>query len=418
MTKISLINYFCLLNKGEAAILESTIKVLSGIVPHAQFSLFSYNPEIDSKRSNIRTFDMIGKISFSITVIFRFIIILFCCFIYRLFGFNIYTSNSGLQKYIESDIIISEGGDILSTTYGIKPFIISFNNILLALILGKPVMLYANSIGPFEKQIPLFYAKFILNRVNLITVREKISERYLGSIGINKSKVILTADAAFLLDPAQPQTINQIFLKEGIFIDNNPLIGISMSQLISRYSISKNFDGNYNEYINLMTDLVNYFTNKLEATVIFIPHVIGPDQENDDRIVGNKIYQIVKEKQKIVSINNEYTPAELKGIIGRCDMFIGSRMHATIASTSMYVPTIAIAYSHKTFGVIGEMLGQEKYICDIKNLDFNTLELKINEAWQNRVEIRRDLVSKMKTIREMTLLNGQLAKKLMDSKLD
>lgn len=418
MKKISLINYFCLLNKGEAAILESTIKVLSGIIPDAQFSLFSFNPEIDSKRCNIRTFDMIGKISFSITVMFRFFIILFCCFIFRLFGFNICPSNSGLQNYIESDIIISQGGDILSTTYGVKPFIYSFNNILLALILGKPLMIYANSIGPFDKKLPLFYAKFILNRVNLITVREKISERYLHSIGIDKTHVILTADAAFLLDSAQHQTIDQILLKEGICIDNNPLIGISLSQLISRYSISKNFEENYNEYINLMGDLVNYLTNKLEATVIFIPHVIGPDKEIDDRIVGNKIYQIVKEKNKVVPINNEYTPSELKGIIGRCDLFIGFRMHATIASTSMYVPTISIAYSHKTYGVIGEMLGQENYICNDKNLDLNTLKLKINDAWQNRVEIRRDLVSKMKTIREMTLLNGQLAKELMDSKSD
>lgn len=418
MKKISLINYYCLLNKGEAAILDSTIMTLSEIVPGVEFYLFSFHPEIDSKRCNIRTFNIIGKISFSITGVFRFFINLFSCLIYRLFGLNICPLNSGLQKYIESDIIISEGGDILSTIYGVKPFIQSFNNILLALILGKPVMIYANSIGPFEGKINLLFAKFILNRVNLITVREKISERYLHSIGIDTSHVFLTADAAFLLEPAPAKTINQIFLKEGILVDNNPLIGISISQLISRHSMPENFEESYNTYINLMANVVNYLTDKLDATVILVHHVMGPHQEEDDRIAGNKIYQIVKEKNKVVSINNEYTPSELKGIIGRCDLFIGSRMHATVASTSMYVPTIAIAYSHKTYGVIGEMLGQEKYICDIKNLDFYTLESKINDVWQNRMEIRRDLESKVKTIKEKAWLNGKLAKELMDSRLD
>lgn len=41
-------------------------------------------------------------------------------------------------------------------------------------------------------------------------------------------------------------------------------------------------------------------------------------------------------------------------------------MHATISSTSMLVPTIAIAYSHKIPGVIGEVLGNE-YIIDIRD---------------------------------------------------
>lgn len=419
MKKISLINCFSLLNKGDAAIFESTTKILDKIIPNTEFYLFSFNPEIDAKRCNIKTFKNIGKFSISsITVSLKFFIYLGSCFIYRLLGWNIIPLNSGLQKYIESDIIVSQGSDILTTIYGTKPFIISLNSILFALILNKPVMIYANSIGPFEGRLNLLYAKFILNRVNLITVREKISEMYLHSIGINRAKIFLTADAAFLLDPAQPQTINQIFLKEGIFLDNKPLIGISISQLISRYSRSENFAESYNTYIHLMADLVNYLTDKLEATVIFIPHVLGPDQEIDDRIIGNKIYEIVKKKNKVVPINNEYTPAELKGIIGKCDLFIGSRMHATVASTSMHVPTVAIAYSHKTYGIIGEMLGQEKYICDIKNLDFDILKSKVNDVWQNRTEIKRDLVSKVETVKERARLNGKLAKELMDSTIN
>ncbi|NIN03283.1 MAG: polysaccharide pyruvyl transferase, partial [Hydrotalea flava] len=73
---------------------------------------------------------------------------------------------------------------------------------------------------------------------------------------------------------------------------------------------------------------------------------------------------------------------ELKGIIGRCDLFIGARMHSNIASISMHVPTVALAWSHKYHGIM-KMVEQEKYVCDIRTTTFNELVSKINDAWSN-----------------------------------
>ena len=68
-------------------------------------------------------------------------------------------------------------------------------------------------------------------------------------------------------------------------------------------------------------------------------------------------------------------------------------MHAIIASTSMGVPTVAIAYSHKTHGIM-EILGCSKYVLDIKDLDYNTLASAISDVWNNRIKIRKKLESR------------------------
>jgi len=81
----------------------------------------------------------------------------------------------------------------------------------------------------------------------------------------------------------------------------------------------------------------------------------------------------------------------------------------------MLVPTVGIAYSHKMHGIIGEMLGQEKYVLNIEELNYETLISKINDAWRNRKEIEKELEMKMPMVKEKAMLNGKLVKELIDS---
>ena len=45
-------------------------------------------------------------------------------------------------------------------------------------------------------------AKFLLKRMALITLRERISKQHLEELGITNVPIYLTADSAFLLEPA------------------------------------------------------------------------------------------------------------------------------------------------------------------------------------------------------------------------
>jgi polysaccharide pyruvyl transferase WcaK-like protein len=391
---------------------------ISNFIPDSKFTVLAYRANYD--QYPIKVVETIGNDSSAQVAIKTLSLIIksyFWMLFYRIFGLNIkFLNKKILQEYIDADIVINTGGDNLTEDYGLLSLVFNFSYLLVGLILSKPVVIYAESIGPFKGKISKTMARFIFNRVNLITIREELSKKHLQKIKIDKTPIYFTADSAFLLEASENKRIREILSAEGVNKNSRPLVGLSVSKIISRYGFADIKDPNkkYEEYITVMAHVVDYITDNLDATVIFVPHVIDP-KGNDDMSVADDICGQILNNQKIVSIKEEYTPEELKGIIGCCDLFIGARMHATIASTSMLVPTVGIAYSHKMHGIIGEMLEQEKYILDIKDLDYKTLISKINDAWGNREKIKKELEVKIPMIKEKAMSNGKLVKELLDS---
>ena len=469
MTNILIVNFTSRLNKGSAALLNSKIKLLRNFIPGAKFVISTYHPEIDYTQYDVKMVEVAGKI-YPLTIIigqlglsvlcglysilnkyldvkinisirgkrlqeyasqsnartpakdslasFSTLFLLFRCGIWAMlhkFGLNVNRSFCGekLQEYYDADVVLNTGGDVLTEDYGFpfSPFV----NLLFAILLDKPVVICAESIGPFKNRWNKFIARYVLNRAKLITLREERSLKHLQDIGVNKPPIYVTADVAFTLEPSSNERIKQILTKEGVD-ESMPRIGISVSKIISNYGFPelKSREDKYNEYVKLMLKIIDYLVDTLNATIVFVPHVIGPGDNIDDRIVADDICKLIKNKDKTISIKEDYTPEELKGIIGQCSLFIGARMHATIASTSMLVPTVAIAYSDKTHGIIGKMLGYEVYVLDVKNLSYGKLISKIDDAWENRDSIKKDLEMKIPKIKEKAMLNGKLIKNVLN----
>lgn len=315
-----------------------------------------------------------------------------------------------LRIYYESDVIINTGGDVLTDDYSAASTYLS--NLFFGIALNKPVIILAESVGPFNS-ISKRIAKFILNRTKLITLREELSFDYLTTLGVDKPPIHVTADIAFALEPIEGEKLNSILSFERIPKDK-PLVGISASKIVSRFGFENINDSRakYDKYLKIMAKLVDYLVSKINATILFIPHVYGPG-DSDDRLVAVDMMELIINKENVVIINNEYSPEELKGIIGQCDLFIGSRMHAMIASTSMLVPTVAIAYSNKTHGVIGKMLGLDNYVLDIKDFSENELLNRVDLAWNNRANITAILEERIPLVKAAALSNGKLVGELI-----
>ena len=401
MTKILITNTNCSWNKGSAAQVISTSKILKKNITDADFTLISTRPELDSKcrKHGITVIGYSSKKKHTgYCFLYYLLRSLFLCvfwLIFRKIGLDIKINERLLREYIKTDLVINLAGD--SFRGGILGVSIIIDlSIILGLILKKPVVIYSQSIGPF-KSLTKPLAKFCLKRVDLITVREEITKNYLKELGIGD--VHLTADCAFLLEP-DCKTVKRIFESEGIIKNDNPFIGISASEFMDR--TNKN-------YVVLMQKIVDYLIEKLNAQVVFVPHVTGIDGYYDDRDVNKKICALSKNTDKIKLIKGDYTPEQLKGIIGEFDLFIGSRMHANIASTSMYVPTIAIAWSHKYYGIM-KMLGQKKYVWDFKKMTFKELYYTINDAWENKEKIKKSLETKVEKQKKLALFSAELVK--------
>jgi colanic acid/amylovoran biosynthesis protein len=402
-------------NKGNCALVSSTVRTISNYIPNVQFQFIGPDT-IHSNEFNIERWPGIISIRKPYETIISFLYLLECIYINFSYKLNINVSPSKKWKLINfynSDIIINSGGDTISGEGGIST-LTPLLNILYATLLHKPVVLYGESLGYFKNKPINIIAKFVLNKTSLIILRENLSRKYLLDNNIINPKIYVTSDPAFLLDPAPQSVVSEIFKKEGIreSEENRPLIGINPSGLISRFLENTEQTGQQ-KIENTMSKVVDNLIENLDANILMVPHVYTSG--SDDRLSIKNILKDVKHKSNVYIVENEYTAQELKGIIGRCDLFIGMRMHSTIASTSMLVPTVGIAYSHKMHGIIGNMLGQNKYIVDINNFGYDQLISTIYECWDNRDIIKKELEIKIPQVKEKALFNGELVKELLSN---
>lgn len=408
MVKILVTGAYCVLNRGDAALRLGGLPSLKKFIPNAEFTIMTPFPEIDSKIYKdwnvVRAIDSPSK---AVSVTIR------CCIwkiFYEYLGFKYrfidrLIDTDEIDRYIRSDIIIDISGDSISEVTGFQGTIYHFLHIWLALTLNKPTIVYAQSVGPFKFTKPL--AKNLLNKVDMITLRGKTSYDYLQKIGIYKPLIYLTADLAFLMEPSPVEEIDKIFLDHKI--EGEYFVGLSVSHKMATEYVS------YSKYIELMAKITDYIIDELHAIVIFIPHVTGP-KKDDDRIVADDIYKIVNNKDQVRLIRNDYTPQEMKGIIGKCDLFIGARMHACIGALSMGIPTINISYHHKSNDIMA-MFGYEKNILSSQDLNLGNLIPLIDETWLYKKEVKMQLLSMIDTIKKQAILNAEYVRNFCDQNM-
>lgn len=456
-------NYRIDSNKGGEAVLVSTIQILRKLIPGAEIVSFVQCKATLAKELNIRVIE--NKVSaikfFSINKSISLTINLLRCYWFHQTNKqpkNIpyyISNNSKLREYATADIIIHLGMDLYSSTFGTWAVLEHSKDLLCGLLLGRPVVMWAESIGPFSNKIAKSIAKNILNKVSLILVRERITLDILNNIGVNNANIFLTADPAFLLIPSPQSRIDEIISIEHIF-KNELLVGITPSQTflpailktqkglkIKYIKVMRKFasfllnvlpetsfrqilkiaqrsiffspvNTEYIKFERTIAGVSNYLIEKYNAKIILIPHDTISNGLFNDRIMADEIYQMVKNQNNIRVIKNEYKAEEIKGIIGRCDLFIGTKMHANIAALSQGRPVIGLSYDYKFKGIMA-LFGQEKYVCD--DLLFSDIIQKVDDAMTNKAIISTELMLKCEEVLKNALLNGELTKKLLDKNL-
>jgi colanic acid/amylovoran biosynthesis protein len=415
MKKI-LINARGSLNNGDMAMVIGTVEAIREKMPSVNFTLLSYDYKNDKeryKKYGIRVVEAdwirgTSKITKRLNAIMTMSHHLSKAFLYKIIKFDL--DKSILKEFIDSDLILDLSGDSLTDDYGIIATLLNFFPLIISKNLKRPYFVLAQSLGPYSSKITRLVAKEILNNAELITVREQRSLNYLKSFGIANPNLRLVADLAFLLNPIPKETAINLLEAEGIKKNVKPIVGISPSTIIHGWAKVNKEKTAREEYISFLSNLTSFLIRELNCTVVFLAHVTRP--QTDDRIVGYEVQKRLNNFEDVKVLSNLYDTKELKGIIGVFDMFIGFRMHPTIASASLCIPTISYAYSQKTLGIFKDMLGLPEYTPDIRSKPINELldESKkiIFNLWQNRDNVSNYLESTIPSIKEKAIINIDL----------
>jgi len=314
--------------------------------------------------------------------------------------------NFVLKTIQEADIIGSiAGGDSFSDIYGLRRLIYVALPQILVLLLGKPLVLLPQTLGPFNGALAKAVARFIVGRSRLVYTRDPGGlEAVRDLAGPDHGRAAFAYDMGFALEPhILPERIPSWLAG---YDKSTPLVGLNVSGLlyIGGYTRSNMFDIKA-DYRRLIHDLIEILVRKHCVRVMLVPHLFGTGENSESDVVAcRKIYYDAGEsvRARLHLIEEEYDQYEIKALIGRCDFFIGSRMHACIAAISQSVPAVGLAYSRKFHGVF-DSVGIKELVIDIRKHDEATVIEFVEQAYQHRAELRIKLDENIPPIRESVL---------------
>ncbi len=292
-------------------------------------------------------------------------------------------------------LLCASGGDVFTSIYGHRSLRAHLAPLAAAREFGRPYFLLAQSIGPFAGAADREAFCTVARGAAGISVRERISYDYVTrDLGLPESLVSLTADPAFLLrapHPARLGPLQHYYGRE----DGRPLIALAPSQAICQW-----MEADRERHLRAWCAVIAMLLGELGARIILIPHVQEIAPWNDDRILVTELLRRFDFDPDLRTADGDYSAAEIRGIIGQCDLVVAERLHACIAALSSGVGAVAIKYSIKAEGVFRDFFSPEQIADGLvltfdQFLDPDTARAKISNAWRMRPAIETRLKERL-----------------------
>jgi colanic acid/amylovoran biosynthesis protein len=287
------------------------------------------------------------------------------------------------REYAQADLVVAAGGGYLYTRsawHGNLMLLITLFSFSFGSFLGKPIYLYAQSVGPFQARFQARLVPRALAGARLVIVREEISLGLVSEWRI-PCPVRMAADAAFVLPMPK---------KHDLPIPLCPSqrrVGITVRQWSKGGQEQKRFE-------QMMAQFIDWIAISGESLVVLIPQVTFAAWEDDDREVMRRIHAQVHAKDRLMLVESDLSPLEVKALCGAMDFFVGMRMHSNIFALSMGVPTLAIGYQPKSAGIM-RRIGLERWVIPWEDVTFQRLQTAFEDLMQSADEVRAQLSKKL-----------------------
>lgn len=389
VTKILIVGYYGLNNIGDEAILRGIVSGLRNYIDDAKFYVFTNNGKITQSQHCVSPIefpfaDSVLKMSVNNLVHNRL---------------------SNLIKYInDCDIFILGGGALLQD---LKIYYLPFwlSMLYYAQFRNKKTVVYGVGAGPIDTKIGKNVCKYVLNKADVVSVRDPISKHVLEACGVNE--VIQTADPAFSIDISKNENIDYGGHEEKA----NFMISTLYNWLhdSDKYHNLKQATEDLNIRRKLIAGIFSEICDIYKKNILFVP-TVKIDQEG--------YYEI----KKIIKNNNYIDVTHYRNDIDYyLDLFrkphlvIGSRLHSLIFSTMVGTPIVPISYCMKTKSYL-ELLRLKDFYLDIENLEqgeFKDALIKnINVVIKNRNYYRNILLNRARELKMLSLTTAKIVSEL------
>jgi len=364
MKTVVISGYYGYENTGDEALLASIIKALKAQMPGVHIIVLSVRPEETARRYGVEAVNRLG-----LSQIF-----------------------SALRH---ADLLISGGGSLLQDVTGSLTIPYYLGIVALAKLMGKPVMFYAQGIGPVNGSIGKLLIRLIGSRVDMITLRDEASANLLRQIGVRRSPIEVTADPVFAIEPETCDASEELFRALGIPTPAGQIVGI----FIREWQGQKGYK-----------EAVAKFADTMMAKgrqVIFVPMQYPADVAPAREIAGmmGNVPVLLEEALGFSRITE---------LVKAMDVVVGMRLHALIIAASCAAPMAGLSYDPKVTDFL-RSIGQP-VLEDLESITAGQLVDEVEKVFNNREIVRGKLQDIRKELRQKALRNSEIAVRLMENR--
>ncbi len=402
-------------NRGDEAAQRSMIETLTQMLPDARFTVLTVWPagmQLQEEVEVLRTFASMNRsfpffhLPFIVVWVLLRLLRIRLSFLDRRFELF-----KALRRFVEADCLISSpGGPYFGDLYRSHEIGEHLLHIFIAKLFRKPVMIYGMSMGPFRIRWRNVLRRYLLNKVDVITLRDPISREYLEKLKLTKPVIAVTADSAFQskVDIAEARLAEVIAEQIGDREDR-PLVGITPTGARWNFPGADDVEQVMDDYKSKIAAAIDHVVEKYNAIVVFFPQLYG---RSTDLPLIESIIEKTHSQDSIRVLSNRLNSDIQQAVISHMDLMIGNRYHSVIFALKSCVPTVCIAYEHKSAAVMKEV-GMADYLIDIKDLSSDRLMQITDDAWSRREEIRAGLKPGLEKLQNLSRLNSLAAESLI-----
>ncbi len=367
-----------LVNTGDAAILEGTIKICRiAFGPNTEIRIADQDPAVTkSLYPEIISFGQLTSL-ISKMLVFRIIARLngwknlypiFSRFVatfetlYRISPILVPRKvRRAIQESSEADLRLTAGGTFISNHYGAYRIAAEFGKKSAEHV---PLIFMTQTIESFENNMAFADLGKIMMASPLMLLRDETSEALVHELSGRADNIRVVPDAAFAL--AEPMALKARINDPRI--SKQPKIAISLRswRFFKTRSNQEGMAAYKASVQRLATDLVTRHNAKL----LFVSTCQGrPEYEYDDSAVAIEFVSELPEAVRAhITVDRDFrTPTGILGLLEDVDGVIATRMHMAILSLCKGLPVMPIAYERKTKDLFAKM-GMNDIVLDIETM--------------------------------------------------
>jgi len=299
-----------------------------------------------------------------------------------------------IKAFKYSGTLISGGGNLIQDLTSFQSMLYYTGLMKYAFMRRMKVMLYANGIGPLQRKLSIRIAGRILNKTDVITVREPNSYKMLREIGVNKPYISITADPVMGLELPSYEINEKVLSEYKIPADGRRAV----------FSVRpwKGLEGRYNP---IFAEIADYLFEEYKLTPVFIPLHSKKDTKVCQDIIGMM-------KNNAYLVESERSAMDLISIISTAELVIGMRLHSLIYASVARIPVIGIVYDPKVRYFI-ELMDQEDGGL-IENITADDIKNRVLKIMNERDEYIGRISSRMEGLKEQCRRNAEIAVGLIE----